>query len=143
MFRKYPAFRSRLDRMSAALRRSTETSDIVTVLLVVLVGLSAFGIGRLSAEHASKEPIRVDFFDQVEHGGTIPGSLTAAASAAAAIANAANPDAVVASKNSTKYHYPWCPGAKQISDANKITFNSAAEAQAAGYEPAANCKGLK
>lgn len=50
---------------------------------------------------------------------------------------------VVASKNGTKYHYPWCAGAKQIADKNKITFNSFAEARASGYTPASNCKGLK
>jgi hypothetical protein len=53
------------------------------------------------------------------------------------------PGQVVASKNGTKYHLPTCPGAKQISDKNKITFNSAEEARAAGYSPASNCKGLK
>lgn len=117
--------------------------DTVTVLLIVLVGLSSFGLGRLSVEHVSKEPIRVDFFDQATGKEPIPGSLTTAAAAAAAKAASTNPDAVVASKNGTKYHYLWCPGAKQISEANKITFNSAEEARAAGYEPAANCKGLK
>lgn len=50
---------------------------------------------------------------------------------------------IVASKNGTKYHYPWCSGAKQISDKNKITFNSIEEARKAGYTPASNCKGLK
>lgn len=50
---------------------------------------------------------------------------------------------IVASKNGTKYHYPWCSGAKQISDKNKITFKSIEEARKAGYTPASNCKGLK
>jgi hypothetical protein len=50
---------------------------------------------------------------------------------------------VVASKNGTKYHYPWCTGAKQISEKNLIKFSSIAEARAKGYTPASNCKGLK
>ena len=49
---------------------------------------------------------------------------------------------VVASKNGTKYHLPWCPGAKQIKDENKITFISAEEARVQGYTPAANCPEL-
>ena len=49
----------------------------------------------------------------------------------------------VASKNGTKYHFPWCSGAKSISEVNKIWFNSVEEARASGYAPAANCKGLK
>ena len=40
-------------------------------------------------------------------------------------------------------YYPWCAGAKQISEKNKITFASTEEARAKGYTPAANCKGLK
>jgi len=49
---------------------------------------------------------------------------------------------VVASKNGSKYHLPSCSGAKQINEVNKIVFASAEEARAAGYTPAANCKGL-
>lgn len=48
--------------------------------------------------------------------------------------------AVVVSKNGTKYHLPTCPGAKQISDKNKISFPSFEAAEAAGYTKAANCK---
>ncbi len=45
----------------------------------------------------------------------------------------------VASKKGTKYHARTCPGAKQISDVNKIFFQTAALAQAAGYTLAGNC----
>ncbi len=50
--------------------------------------------------------------------------------------------AYVASKNGTKYHLPWCAGAKAIKTENKIWFASKAEAEAAGYTAAANCKGI-
>lgn len=56
---------------------------------------------------------------------------------------------VVVSKNSDKYqsttrtkpkyHYFWCLGAKQIKPENQIVFNSAQEAEKAGYELAKNC----
>ena len=48
--------------------------------------------------------------------------------------------AVIASKNSTKYHYSWCSGASRISEQNKITFPTEAAAVAAGLTLAANCK---
>ena len=48
----------------------------------------------------------------------------------------------VGSKNGTKYHALWCPGASQIKDENKVFFNSKEEAVASGYAPATNCKGL-
>jgi len=62
--------------------------------------------------------------------------------------NNSNPDSLtpsgtlVASKNGTVYHFPWCSGAQRINEENKIWFTSQEEAQAAGYRPAANCKGL-
>ncbi len=48
---------------------------------------------------------------------------------------------VVASKTSKSklYHYTWCSGAQRIKDTNKIWFNSAAAAEAAGYTLAGNC----
>lgn len=48
----------------------------------------------------------------------------------------------VASKSGTKYYLPECSGAARISSANKVFFASASAAVAAGYAPAANCKGL-
>jgi hypothetical protein len=48
----------------------------------------------------------------------------------------------VASKNGTKYHLPWCAGAQQIKEENKIWFDSKDEAERAGYTPASNCKGI-
>ena len=46
----------------------------------------------------------------------------------------------VGSKNSTKYHYTWCKWAQKINPGNKVVFNSAQEAQAAGYIPCKVCK---
>ena len=46
---------------------------------------------------------------------------------------------VVVSKNSDKYHYSWCSGAKRIKPENQIWFNSAQEAEAKGYVLAGNC----
>jgi hypothetical protein len=47
---------------------------------------------------------------------------------------------VVASKNSNKYHYSWCSGAKRIKPENQIWFNSAQEAESRGYTLAGNCQ---
>lgn len=49
---------------------------------------------------------------------------------------------VVASKSGTKYYLPSCAGAERISETNKVWFASPELAAAAGYAPAANCKGL-
>lgn len=48
----------------------------------------------------------------------------------------------VGSKNGTKYHLPWCSGAKNIKEENKIWFGSKEDAASKGYSPASNCKGI-
>ena len=111
-------------------------SDIITALVIVLVALIAFGLGRLSVLLEKKEPIRVEtapaaaVFTEV---GLPTGSPTSSAAAE---------KLYVASKQGTKYHFPWCPGAQSIKEENKIWFFSKEEAEKAGYNPAANCKGL-
>ena len=52
-------------------------------------------------------------------------------------------ETVVASVSGTKYHLPWCSGAKRINEQNLVTFSNALEAKEAGYQPAKNCKGLE
>jgi len=64
-------------------------------------------------------------------------------SAAAMIAGENAKGLLVASKTGKKYHFPWCAGAAQIAEKNKIWFDSYAAAQSAGYTAAANCPNLK
>lgn len=47
---------------------------------------------------------------------------------------------VIGNKNSKIYHLPGCPGYKTVSEKNQVVFKSAAEAEAAGYTRAKNCK---
>ncbi|TSD02837.1 MAG: hypothetical protein Athens071416_476 [Parcubacteria group bacterium Athens0714_16] len=118
-------------------------NDIFTIILIILVGFGGFGLGRLSVGEEQKFPISVenvatnnltanalDSLKNVEQNGEVSGVINEGGQ-------------VVASKNGTKYHYPWCSGAKSINDKNKIFFASIEEAKTAGYSPASNCKGLK
>lgn len=93
-------------------------------LVIILVSALSFGIGRLTAPD-KREGIRIED-DPSLTSQTIPTSLTASS--------------IVASKNSKKYHYTSCPGAKQISEKNRITFSSPEAAEASGYSLATNCQ---
>lgn len=48
----------------------------------------------------------------------------------------------VASKNGTRYHLPWCSGARRIAEENKVWFSDKEAAERAGYTPAQNCDGI-
>lgn len=84
-------------------------AHLVLPAIVVLVGLSSFGLGRLSVQKSSV----------AASGGT--------------------EKSFVASISGGKYYLPSCRGASQIKEENRIWFETAAQAQAAGYEPAENC----
>lgn len=121
-------------RAKDALVRS---DDLLIIALIVLVGSAGFGLGRLSMQKSSTEPVSIEYFSGLgqaaeEGSKTVPESTMSP-----------EQGEVVASRNGTKYHYPWCSGAQRIKEENKIWFASIAAAQAAGYTAAANCKGLE
>lgn len=106
-----------------------------TSVLLVLVAVASFGLGRQSV---------------VEKAVAIPNSSETAAENSPAkvlktpeVTKESNLESrYVASKNGQVFHLLTCPGAKRISDANKIYFNTKEEALAAGLRPAANCEGI-
>jgi len=111
--------------------------DLFLILVIMLIALIFFGIGRLSSPN--KEPVQIMNMEKasvedlkapvIEQGTeeTYQGDYTGK---------------VLGSVNSDKYHLPDCPGAKQISEKNIIWFDSIEAAKKAGYKPAGNCPGL-
>ena len=49
----------------------------------------------------------------------------------------------VASKTGKNYYFPWCGMVNRIKDSNLVWFADRAAAEALGYVPASNCRGLK
>jgi hypothetical protein len=119
---------------------------LLTILIIVVSGLS-FILGRISVtEHhliAEKTPIHMNA-DRVPTTSTTTLQNTASTTTTPTTAPLplVNNEKYVASKNGTKYHLPWCTGAKQINEENKIWFATKEEAEKAGYTPASNCKGI-
>jgi len=121
-----------------------EKEAVFVVLLILLVGVGGFGLGRLSLRETATVPIQV-----FQSANVLEATLGTSTTKTIENSREATPEGTevgekmyVASKTGKKYHYPWCPGAKTIAEANKIWFGSKEEAQKAGYTPAANCKGL-
>lgn len=106
-------------------------------LIVALVGAGSFGLGRLSALESQKVPVTISY-PELE-----PASAVSSVPEVKNEITAAQSEKVVASKSGTKYYFPWCATAQRILEANKVWFDSPEAAKKAGYEPAANCKGLR
>ena len=94
-------------------------------VVIFLVGLASFGLGRLSALEDTRPPVsivRSPVLDKPEgmyRGGEFIGSKTGGV-----------------------YYYPWCAGADKIPSSKAVWFANEADAKASGYIPAKNCKGL-
>ena len=91
--------------------------------LLLFIGFSSFALGRLSLAVERNQ----------SDGGV---SYTEKPAPVHDLANSP----VVVSKNGSKYHYLWCPGATQMKDENRVEFANATLAEAAGYELATNCE---
>lgn len=117
-----------------ALWLKTETEAVLMILIIVLVGLAGFGLGRISTAGEGRAVI-------IEENGRIqenPLSSLSAKDSLANVINSAN-SGIVASKNGTKYYLAGCSGAGRIQDQNKIYFSTEQEALDAGYTKANGC----
>ena len=95
------------------------------ILVVLLVALSSFGLGRFSAQEGSQSAISIGQAPlQAEPKGMAIGGL------------------VEDSRTGTVYYFPWCGGATSIKPVNQVWFKTEDAAKSAGYTAAKNCKGL-
>jgi len=113
--------------------------DIFIVISIILIGLAGFGLGKLSALEKSRGAVEIKPVSVAVPTETIVQNQ----SAAVMVATEGAKGLLVASKSGAKYHFPWCAGASQIAEKNKIWFDSYEAAQKAGYTAASNCKGLE
>ena len=102
-----------------------EKDDIFVILLIILISLASFGLGRLSKIDENKTSLLMNNTALVTNAvqNNIKGEY-------------------VASKTGSKYYLPWCSGAQRISNKNKVWFETKKEAENKGYQPAKNCKGI-
>lgn len=105
-------------------------------VVLILVGASSYGLGRLSTIYEKREPIEI----RNENVASVVATENIIETATSS--NKVETGTYVGSKNSKVYHLPWCSGAQRITESNKIWFASKEEAEKAGYRPAQNCKGI-
>jgi hypothetical protein len=98
--------------------RTRKGLNIYFSIVLILIAVASFGLGRLSKIEENKVPIELEASAVLTEGE------------------------LVGSKNGSVYHLPWCSGAQRIKEENKVWFNSKEEAEKAGYRAATNCKGI-
>ncbi len=116
-------------------------ADIFTGVIIILVAFLAFGLGRLSVLESKKPDIRIETIPAGEAGAMGAAAINAVSNNTGT-AKETTQGQFVASKNGTKYYFPWCAGANRIKEENKVWFQTAEDAKNAGYQPSSTCKGL-
>lgn len=142
------------EKIKSLVRGILLNRELFPAILITVVGIISFGLGRLSVSPlaavpqgrlvssvASSVPASLTETDG-EQGSNAAKISSGVAKQVAAVKAQSGEKKYVASKNGTKYHLPWCSGASHIAEGNKIWFASKEEAKAAGYTPAGNCKGI-
>jgi len=108
--------------------------ELYLMAIIILTAVISFGLGRLSKIREEKTPITIENTKIGESKSLSTFDVDSGIKA----------DKIfVASKNGKKYYYAWCESANVIKEQNRVWFSTQAEAEKAGYQPAANCKGLK
>lgn len=111
--------------------------DIVLIIGFVFVALISFGLGYLSAPQMTKSPLIIEgptaAISEQATSEQDASNAQDGQSSSAAVGQGNEKGIIVASKNGTKYYWPWSPWAKRIKPENLVWFKSESEAQKAGY----------
>lgn len=106
--------------------------DLLLAVSLVLIAWSSYNLGKMQV--AERTPVTVTRAQAQDITGT---NGTGQAGERPAL-----DPRVVVSKNSSsmKYHFSWCGSGKRIKEENRVWFETAADAEAAGYTLAGNCQ---
>ncbi|MCX6713956.1 MAG: hypothetical protein NTV48_02520 [Candidatus Vogelbacteria bacterium] len=124
----------------------TNEKELFYGLLLILVALLAFGLGRLSKIEEAKVPMRIEnATTSLEVVNTASSNTAVSENTAGVVVDNKMPEyqigSVIVSSRGKKYHFPWCPGAKTIKASNRIVLTEA-EAKAKGYTLASGCSSV-
>ncbi len=126
--------------------RAGNRGPLKLAILVILVGIASFGLGRLSAIMDAKPPITVHIPESIVPASTVLSPIVASSSPVVPtikpVSSESKAKTYVAAKAGKAYYLPSCSGVGRIKEENKVYFATKASAESAGYSPALNCPGL-
>ncbi len=114
---------------------SDKGKDILTVMIVILVGVGSFELGRLS-ERSPAGKLKIEY--NGEDLNEAYKSQSANVLDAFAIAKDEEKN-FFASKRGKKYYPLGCSAGKTIKEQNRIYFKTGEEAESAGYSLSSSC----
>ena len=125
------------------IKRFTESQkgkDVLTIIIVILVGLSCFGLGRLSKENSFNG---IEIESMTQQAGIINSlentNKILTTKQDSLKTNNLSVGSYVASIKGSVYYPISCSAGKSIKETNKIYFNTSSEAEKANYKPSSSC----
>jgi|SRR3989344_5033544 len=113
---------------------SEKGKDVLVVLIVILVGLGSFTLGRLS-KNSSNAGIKIEYIDQtISQGANVVSAINSTEKSTNDGKN------FFASSRGSKYYPLGCAAGKNIKQENRVYFNTRGEAESAGYELSSSCR---
>ncbi len=109
-----------------------DNTTFLHLLLIVGVGVAAFGFGRLSAIN---KPQNTD----ISITGTANAYTATNPKPQAKTSSISTEKNYVASKNGKLYYTVGCKGANRIKDENKVYFATSGDAEKSGYTASSSC----
>jgi hypothetical protein len=120
---------------------------LVYLLIILFVGITSFGLGRLSVNGLVPDGGDTISVTQVKDSSVITEKESMVGNYSPKINNQKTASAsiqsggkYVASKNGKMYYTATCSGAKRIKSENRVWFDTASDAQKSGYQLASSCK---
>jgi hypothetical protein len=124
---------------------SNKGKDILIILIIILVGLGSFGLGRLSkndqnsglkVEYDGQEANAINSID-LNNLSNLSSNSDLIPQNKKLISGSGN---FFASSRGSKYYSTSCSAGKTIKQENRVYFITAEEAEKAGYELSSSCK---
>lgn len=117
---------------------SEKGKDILTVIIVILVGLGSFELGRLSKSNQNPG-IKIEYPSQNnEQEANVLSSVEKMSRTV--LDTKAIPKTFFASSKGSKYYSIGCSAGKTIKQENRIYFATREEAERVGYELSSSCQ---
>ena len=110
---------------------SDKGKDVLIVIIVILVGLCSFELGRLS-KSSDSSGIKIEYAGETEKMENQAANLI--------LTTDTSGKNFFASSKGSKYYSLGCSAGKSLKQENRIYFATREEAEGAGYELSSSCR---
>jgi hypothetical protein len=118
---------------------SERGNDIFVVIIIILVGLGSFELGRLSKEEGSPG-IKIEYQGQLQDINQSANVVSAIWDTSESSETNSSGKTFFASNRGSKYYSTSCSAGKTIKQENRVWFATGEEAERAGYVLSSSCQ---